>query len=85
MLSRSVASLLVEGRCPDCAEPSAFVEGPHGGLSINIACRACGAEFTFCPFAPTLSHRTGEPWLPDRERLRSVFGIELADPWAPRD
>ena len=33
-----------EGRCPfcDCAE---FLEGPHGGNSINIKCARCGAEF----------------------------------------
>ena len=73
--------MLAADRCPDCAAQATFVEGPHGGLSVNIACKGCGAEFNFCPFAPTMSHRTGESWLPDHERLRSVFGIELPNPW----
>ena len=79
-VSRGEARFLAANRCPDCAARETFVQGPHGGMSVNIACKACGAEFTFCPFAPTMSQRTGEKWLPDRERLRGVFGIELSGP-----
>jgi len=32
--------------CPDCEEDE-FIEGPHGGFSINFKCanKLCGSEF----------------------------------------
>lgn len=30
--------------CPDCGGEK-FLEGPHGGLSINFCCAGCGARF----------------------------------------
>ncbi|MBA7495941.1 hypothetical protein ES702_06537 [subsurface metagenome] len=30
--------------CPFC-KTNYFLEGPHGGLSINFKCRECGAIF----------------------------------------
>ena len=30
--------------CPDCGG-SKFLEGPHGGLSVNFKCAGCGSEF----------------------------------------
>ena len=35
--------------CPDCLKPRDFLQGPRGGLSVNIKCRFCGAEFNVCP------------------------------------
>jgi hypothetical protein len=32
-----------ERRCCDCSSP--LVEGPHGGLSVNWYCIACGSRF----------------------------------------
>lgn len=29
------------GHCPNC-DGAAFIEGPSGGLSVNVECRACG-------------------------------------------
>ena len=34
-------------RCPDC-DSHEFLEGPHGGMSINFCCRQCGARFNDC-------------------------------------
>ncbi len=45
---------LSKGICPDC-EGTSFLEGPHGGLSVNVKCAntECGAEFNLCwPFTP---------------------------------
>jgi len=30
--------------CPDCCGTE-FLEGPHGGLSINFKCAQCGSTF----------------------------------------
>jgi len=32
--------------CPDCGSPN-FLEGPHGGHSVNIKCKKCGATFNW--------------------------------------
>lgn len=37
---------LIQKKCPDCGEtPGRFLEGPHGGMSVNIKCENCGSEF----------------------------------------
>lgn len=36
------------GKCPDCGGTK-FLEGPHGGLSVNIKCAKCGARFNIVP------------------------------------
>lgn len=38
------AAVCREFRCPDC-QGNKFIEGPHGGLSINFCCADCGARF----------------------------------------
>jgi hypothetical protein len=38
-----ILAKLAEGRCPYC--DSLMLEGPHGGLSINVECDDCGAKF----------------------------------------
>jgi len=37
--------------CPDCGHPE-FLEGPRGGLAINIKCPNCGAKFCIVPGIP---------------------------------
>lgn len=32
--------------CPHCGSEE-FFEGPHGGLSVNVKCRRCGAKFCY--------------------------------------
>ncbi len=36
--------LFFRSGCPLCASNN-FLEGPHGGLSVNFQCAKCGAEF----------------------------------------
>ncbi len=36
------------GTCPDCRGEH-FLEGPHGGLAVNIECSNCGARFNIVP------------------------------------
>ena len=31
-------------KCPDCGHDK-FLEGPHGGLSVNFKCENCEAKF----------------------------------------
>ncbi|GEM_PF-3524683 len=40
--------LFVEKKCPDCGKFD-FLEGPRGGLAVNIKCTNCGSEFNVCP------------------------------------
>lgn len=45
-------SLNERGRCPDCGGQQ-FIEGPHGGASVNIKCAKCGSKFWYAPpFTP---------------------------------
>lgn len=45
-------------RCPDCGSED-FLEGPHGGLSVNIECVGCGARFNM--MGPFGVERIGSP------------------------
>lgn len=42
--------VVIEGRCPECEEHG-FLEGPHGGISVNVYCknRLCRAGFNVTP------------------------------------
>lgn len=45
---------LRKGICPDCGGIE-FLEGPHGGLAVNVKCanEECGSKFNICwPFTP---------------------------------
>jgi hypothetical protein len=66
-------------RCPDCRTAKAMVGGPRGAAAQNVACRSCGAEFNEVRHdgVVIMAHRNSVVGAPDRERLRSVFGIEL--------
>lgn len=49
--------------CPVCGGRE-FLEGPHGGLAINFACKECWARYNDCwPF-----HITRHGWVADDER-----------------
>ncbi len=39
---------LDDGKCPDC-QGQKFLEGPHGGISVNIECVGCGSRFNIVP------------------------------------
>ena len=39
---------LDKGICPDCDTPS-LLEGPRGGMSVNVKCGRCGAKFNVVP------------------------------------
>jgi hypothetical protein len=47
-LNDEEASDVVRGVCSDCA--AELLEGPHGGLSINVKCSSptCGSRFNIC-------------------------------------
>jgi len=39
---------LDKGECPDC-HGTTFLEGPHGGLAVNIQCAQCKSKFNIVP------------------------------------
>ncbi|MDR3457996.1 MAG: hypothetical protein P4N60_11160 [Verrucomicrobiae bacterium] len=39
------------GKCPDCGSEH-FLEGPRGGMNVNIQCARCKAEFNIVPGLP---------------------------------
>lgn len=70
--------LLAMGICPDCAMPG-MKNGPRGGISQNVACPTCGAEFNVARWdgEVVMAHRNSVMGQPNEDRLRSVFQIEL--------
>lgn len=49
--------------CPFCQSHN-FLEGPHGGLSINFKCAECGAAFNdMGPFGVELLNGPNKPQL----------------------
>lgn len=47
-LTKAEVQALDAGNCPDCGDHQ-FLEGPHGGMSVNIECATCGARFNVVP------------------------------------
>lgn len=46
-----IAAKIEENTCPDCQQ-TGFLEGPHGGMSVNIMCAnpVCGSEFNVASY-----------------------------------
>lgn len=43
--------LLEELTCPDCGSVKELLEGPRGGLAVNVKCGKCGSKFNLAyPF-----------------------------------
>ena len=38
-------------KCPECGAIDSMLEGPHGGMAINIKCSECKTVFWTTPFA----------------------------------
>jgi hypothetical protein len=49
-LTEAEVAKLDKNICPDCGG-TAFLEGPHGGLSVNVKCanRGCQSKFNLVP------------------------------------
>lgn len=56
--------LLNKGICPDC-NGQRFLEGPHGGLAVNIQCANTNCEARF---------NIRWPFTPERLRLSKLAG-----------
>lgn len=70
---------LVQQVCIDCGARDRLVWGPRAlGILTNVACAACGAEFTVSEIG-AMSCRKSASGQPDRKRLQQVFGITLPD------
>lgn len=54
-VSRPLETLLLDGKCPDCAHDR-FHKGPEGGLSTNIKCAKCGSCFNVVPRCAVMPH-----------------------------
>jgi hypothetical protein len=49
--------LATTSKCPDCGGD--LLDGPCGGLSINVTCKKCCARFNVSPiFSERISNRT---------------------------
>ena len=47
-LTQTEVEAMDSGECPDCGN-TGFLEGPHGGMCVNIMCASCGARFNILP------------------------------------
>ena len=45
--------------CPECGNEE-FLEGPHGGLAVNVKCAKCGYRLNVTPLP------SGKIWITDR-------------------
>jgi hypothetical protein len=79
LLANADLAWLNRNACPDCKVPASIVRGPRGGLSVNLACNQCGAEFNAALWdgAFVMGHRNSIPGSPDRARLLGAFRISL--------
>lgn len=51
-VTKEESEKLAQGICPDCNGKD-FLEGPHGGLAVNIQCDNCKSKFNIrWPFTP---------------------------------
>lgn len=40
----------INAKCPECGAEYTMLEGPHGGLALNIKCSECKTIFWTTPF-----------------------------------
>lgn len=45
-----VNSALAKGDCPCCESLGCLLEGPQGGMSVNVMCSKCGSRFNVSAF-----------------------------------
>ncbi len=45
--------------CPGCGGKE-FLEGPHGGMAVNVKCKKCGYKLNVCPLP-----EDGKIWIID--------------------
>ena len=46
--------------CPDCGATDCILEGPHGGISINVMCDECKQQFNVSTVRGFLVERIGK-------------------------
>ena len=54
-LTDSQKRKLWKGKCPDCGGD--LLEGPHGGMSVNVKCEKCDSRFNVCMVKGTFAER----------------------------
>lgn len=47
--TKKLAEKLNKNICPGCGTKDEIHEGPHGGMAVNIVCKACGRWFWIAP------------------------------------
>jgi hypothetical protein len=83
-LTENKAVSLDKGICPDCRGVR-FLEGPHGGVCVNIKCANCGAKFNVVPGLPGTFGKQRIGWpekrkiLPMLRVIKSKHGIEPSE------
>ena len=45
-----VSNALAKGDCPCCESLGCLLEGPQGGMSVNVMCSKCGSRFNVSAF-----------------------------------
>jgi len=40
---------LMNQECPDCGAKNTIMEGPHGGMAVNVKCSACNQGYNITP------------------------------------
>lgn len=40
---------ITRGTCPVCSAQESFLQGPEGGMAVNIKCQECQTRYWLCP------------------------------------
>ncbi len=48
-LSKELGIMIDSGLCPACGAKDSFLNGPAGGLAVNIMCSACKVKYNILP------------------------------------
>lgn len=67
-----------QGRCPECGCEGTLLNGPSGGMSINVGCDACLMEFNVHAGFGTGAFAVDRTGKMSQARAR-VFGIDAAE------
>ncbi len=46
---RSKLECVRKSKCPDCHAKNSMLEGPRGGMNVNVKCKNCGSKFNVTP------------------------------------
>lgn len=67
------------GKCPQCGALDSMLQGPRGGLAMNIKCKYCHLVFWTTPFPETGAYPIRDD-TPTKKELQAHTQASYSDP-----